>query len=290
MSLSKVDQSTLAKDNPYKTLGNADALVKQKDKLDRLAEKEQRELAAQLVLNCPDDELKNFSHAIHAIRPKESSEESFHYMLSRAYEVRCRIKGLHDSANPNPHRSLVAPDFDADLYNEFSELAEQLVNQKSSAIAENLALLAPEEEQSKLARNIAIGFRNTNLGPALNEALVLKRDLSRYLLSDSPYNFFLSTEFNHESCLKFPRLLSLATAKEDQVVTKMAATPEVKRAKILELMTAAFPDSSLLSKTQNLFATAPKAAAPMEGIFQVRTPKLSSFPREKGHEVPSLSL
>ncbi|RUR04147.1 hypothetical protein [Legionella sp. km772] len=280
MSLSKLDLTTLAKANPYLTLGNADALVEHQEILDSLSETDQKELATNLLFHCPDKELKALGHAIRAIKPHDKDNGCFYHVLNRGFETRSRIKGLYDPANAHPHYLLSGADFAADLFNEFAELSARLLDKKELAIACKLALTTPQEARNSLARNVRTAFPDSLLSTKLGAAFALRREIDVSLLGDAPYNFFLSAEFNKDSYLEFAELFQLIDDKVEEIAAKMAGTPEIKRAQVLENMIALFPGSSLVEKTTDLFAAPVKTKAPVSGMFQVASPKATSTQKD----------
>lgn len=286
MSSSKVDLSTLAK-NPYTEFGSAETLIAKQKELDSLPKEKQKELAESLMLHCPDDELKGFSHAVRALRAHTQDDACFYHVLNGAYATRCRIKGLYDPVNKHPHTLLSGEDFAPDLFNEFAELSTKLLAEKDEDIAMSLALSTPEKDRSTVARNVTIAFPKSTLAETLGAAFTLRKEIDA-LLSNEPYNFFLSPEFSVNNCARFgKKLFTLVDDKEDEIALKMANTPEVKRKLVLERMESVIRDSSLFEKTRIAFGVPVRLAAPTDGMFQ-KSPKL--VPHVNKEDAPGMSL
>lgn len=197
---------------PYKELGSGDALAEHLDELNQLNDQEMRSLASAMVLDCPRDELNQFGHAIEAARRPQDDEKSFHAALSQAYEVKKRIFSLFDPRNANPHKFILDSEFDEALFNNYNELALDVLRDNETAIAQRLALTTPKEDRSRLALNIRNMFPQTVLVTKIGAAFTLRRNIDELLLGEEPEKFFLSNrDFSVDLCLEFsglfPKLL-----------------------------------------------------------------------------------
>ncbi len=284
MTLSKEQIKALA--NPYQELGNGDALAEHLEELNKLDEEERRELATKIVFDCPEGELNALGHAIKASKMHGSVEETFYDVLSRAFEVRSRIKGLHDSRNLNPHNLLLGKEFNTDLFNEFNAFSLSLVDKKALAIAIKLTLSTPVEQRNDLIRNARNAFPGSLFVSKLGAAFALRREID-LLLGDEPYKFFISPEFNENSYLEFAELFQLIEENDEEIAAKLATTPEVKRAMVLERMALIFPGSILLANTQKVLAEPVKSTAPTSGIFQ-SSPVSTTLPQEDNTANPTI--
>ena len=261
--------------NPFEHLRDADALIEHQEELDALEENKQRELASKLLMSCPDKKLNTYGHAISAIRPHDESDGCFYHVLNRAYRTKSIIKALHQA--PKPQDFLLGKDFDLSLFHEFGALSLDSLKGKEIEIAKKLALIDSEDERNALAVKAENAFPGSPFASQLRAAFALRRDIDRLLKSDAPYNFFLSPEFDAELCKQFTSLFN--SIVPEAIAEKMAATPEVKRERVLERIGAAFPDTVLFDSTRILFSKPVKSVAPIESTF--KTPNAEE-PKDPG--------
>ncbi|MBL7481563.1 lpg0008 family Dot/Icm T4SS effector [Legionella bononiensis] len=210
--------------NPYKDLGNGDALAEHREGLNQLSAEQKKDLATRMVLECPQTELKNFGREIEAARVPHADGETFHSVLFQAYEVKKRIHSLLDPRNKNPHLLILDKEFDEELFNNYKDLALQVLDTNETAIAERLAQTTPEESRHQVALNVKGIFPDTLFATKIGQAFALKRDIDRLLLGDNPNEFFSSREYSVDSCLEFSGLFNVTENKESSIAAKLALT------------------------------------------------------------------
>jgi hypothetical protein len=270
MTLSVEQIKALA--NPYAELGDSDSLIEHREQLNSLSEQEQRDIAIKIISHCPNTNLNELGYVIRALKPHGNTEETFADVISRVFDLRKRIMGLTDDRNSNPHKLLLAPEFESDLFAEFNKFSLQLLNSNEATIAKNLVLSTPEKKRFELVFNVRNAFPGSLLVTKLGEAFTLRREIEHHLLSEKPYNFFTSLEFNPQSYLELGELLlKLIKGKEDLILSNLETTPEGRRSTVLANMESIFSNntlfSALLEKTKELFKTPTKTTAPTTSIF-----------------------
>ncbi|AHE65607.1 hypothetical protein [Legionella oakridgensis] len=143
--------------------------------LDALPSREKIDIATQMVLSVASESLRAFNYDVEALRHPEKNEETFHETISQALEVRQRLESILDLRNRHPHRQLLAPEFNVDLYIKFSFLCISLIAEQAEKLAARLAETTPFEHKSELARNINLAFgERSPLALAINEAMLAR--------------------------------------------------------------------------------------------------------------------
>lgn len=209
--------------NPYKTLGTGDALAEHRDELNLLTFDEMKALASHMVLECPQDELKYFGHAIEAARRPQDDEKSFHSVLQQAYEIKQRLLSLLDIKNKNPHNYILGNEFDDKLFNQFHDLALNVLKDNETTIATRLALTTPNESKNQLIINLTKVFPRSSFATQVGAAFTVRRDIERLLLSDKPETFFSSREFSVDLCLEFSALFTVLLKDHETTVGEALA-------------------------------------------------------------------
>lgn len=218
---------------PYATLRTGEALSEHREQLNQLPLEEMRDLAAKLVLGCPQEELRDFGYAIEAIRQPHSDEKCFHAVLVKAFEVKKRLLSLLDSRNTKPHLLFLGAEFDETLFNEFNSLALHVMEDNEAEIAGKLAKFTPEDKRSELKNNLDRQFPESLITTKVGQAFTIRRDIDNLLLSDRPYQYFLSRDFCVDSDVEFPELFQVIIGKESSIAGKLALnTPAEDRSKI----------------------------------------------------------
>lgn len=223
-------------ENPYQDLGNGDALAQHRDELNKLTPEEQMNLASRMVLGCPSTELRGFRHVIEAAINLSAKDENqtFYSVLSDAYEVKSRIFALLDSRNPNPHRLLLDRELNKKMFNNFNQLAMDVLNNNEAAIAERLAITTPQDARNQLALNVNEIFPDSPFASKLDHAFAIRNDIDSLLLSDHPEQFFISPEFSIDRCIEFKGLFRTLTEQDaSSIAQKLAlSTPKEQRNKV----------------------------------------------------------
>ena len=269
-----------------------DSLIEHRTQLDSLSEPEKREMATKIISHCPATQLNQLGHVIRALKVPGSTEETFHEVISRVFEIRKRIMGLSDDLNPAPHKLLLGAEFNSDLFAEFKEFSLQQLDSKEVVIAQKLALSTmdlSEEERSTLVSNAQIAFPDSLFVTKLGAAFALRREIEHHLLGDKPYNFFTSLEFNPQSYLEFVELFKLIKDKDETIISNLVTTPEVKRAAVLARMESIFPNSTLLEQTTKLYKMPLKTTAPTSSIFQLSPTPAAAALKEEANAGTNLS-
>ncbi|KTD11808.1 hypothetical protein Lgra_1266 [Legionella gratiana] len=205
-------------ENPYEQLSNGDALAEHAKVLNQLSEKEQKTLATKIIAACPDSKFKQYGRYIDALRIFEA--DGFHAVLFDAYQVKHRIFTLLDPRNKRP-QALFLEEFNPDIFNNFSELAKEVLKGNEQAIAERLALCTPEGSRSKLARNIEITFPHSTFATKSKAAFAIRHNID-ILLGENPEQFFESRDFNKDAYNMFPGIFqTLLKGQEEQIGKKL---------------------------------------------------------------------
>ncbi|PWY55834.1 hypothetical protein DGG96_09975 [Legionella qingyii] len=247
MAFTRIDLTALK--NPYEHLSDGDALAKNAKELNALSAKEQVSLATKIIAACPDSKFKQYGHQIKSLESLATSEETFHSVITEAYQVRQRITSLLDPRNKAPHTLFSGKEFNPASFHRFSTLAEQVLESNESAIAERVALCAPEHERSQIAHNISIAFPKHILEVKTQIAFMLRRNIERLLLGNNPEKFFTSRDFNKETCKMFVNMFrTLLNGHEATIGEKLGALESQAQASIkrnLELLhTEAFDETN----------------------------------------------
>lgn len=222
-------------ENPYAALSNADSLNENAAVLNALSKDEKIALATKIISECPADKFCNYGRQIEALRHPLNPVGGFYHVLNQAHQVRHMITALMDQRNKKPYLLFVSEEFNHDLFNQFSTLANHVLEGNQTAIAERLALFTPEKYRSTLSFNIKFTFSNKELSTNLQCAMTLVRNIERYLLGEQPESFFSSRDFDHDTCTKFEQTLSVKLkGHEEQIGAKLAAIGSAEtRKKIL---------------------------------------------------------
>ncbi|MGQ3889620.1 hypothetical protein ACQUW5_11370 [Legionella sp. CNM-1927-20] len=213
--------------NPYKELfEDNDTLAENRDSLEQLSYKDKLTVTTKMLLACPNNQLRMLSARAEELRHHQEPEDSFHRVLSRGLEVRHRIQAMADQQNPHPQNNLLDNEFNADLFNEFGELKIKLTERELTELVNNLVLKTPDNQIQELSKNIRAGLSETNLGPALSEAFVLRRLLT-LLQSQQPHQAFTSSDFNSDLFHKYPCLVtSFLSGHEAEIAQRLANSNE----------------------------------------------------------------
>ncbi|STX30154.1 Uncharacterised protein [Legionella beliardensis] len=241
-------------------LDDSDALVENRATLDNLSYSDKIELATNMITACPTEELRAFSARAESLRHHEESAESFHSVLSRGLEVRQRIQAIANPNNPHPQNDLLGREFNADLFNEFSDLKTKLVADNLDELVFNLATKTTDEQARELNKNIRTGLSETELAPTLRNAFLVKRLLAS-LTSSNPQEAFTSPEFNPGLFHEYPRLVKFYLAgHEAEIAQKLALSSEKNQiGRQLEALKVSAIDGA--SPLDNLYAAFQKAVA-----------------------------
>jgi hypothetical protein len=235
--------------NPYNDLGKGEAFAPHAEELEKLTLHDKKRLAADIVFDCPNAELKHLGHKIEALRtPAQNNHESFHTLINQAYHVKKLILSVLDDRNKHPHHAFLGKEFNADLYNAHQKFALRILENKESEMAERLALSTPSTERTTLTRNVSSIFPNSLLLNKLNAAMTLRSDIDDLLLGNNPETFFASPDFNVDVCLEFNWLVTkLIAGKEESIGKKLATVDSGSRSTIgkqLEQLTASAHDKT----------------------------------------------
>jgi hypothetical protein len=236
--------------NPYQQLVAEDNLAENCEVFEELTAKEKRALATKIVLGCPHGKRNNLHHQINALKQIEESPQCFRQILATALVIRQRIHAM-ENHHPSPYKFLLGEEFNADLYNEFSELVSILFNNKQTprSIAENLAILTPPESILQLSRNVRAAFSGTSLPGHLGQAFLAGKLLDT-LRSEAPLKFFDSPEFTNKLFFQFPSLVTKRLqGSEHHIASRLSGDPLANHAKIIETL----QDLSFMDDTPNPF-------------------------------------
>ncbi|KGP63791.1 hypothetical protein EP47_06120 [Legionella norrlandica] len=243
-------------EHPYEVLGNGDALAENREELNKLTTEEKLNLATRLILECPPNELRNFAFAMEALRVPTNDSESFHSVLSQAYEVKRRIIALLDPKNKNPHSMILDKEFDEELFNNFNQLAIDVLAKNEATIAARLAETTPSQECSRVSQNINNIFPKSLFAAKVGQAFAVRRDIERLLLGNRPDLFFSSREFRTDACIEFANLFRVIQDKESSIAGKLALhTPAEMRDDVAKkIKSFCAEDNDLTIKVQSAFA------------------------------------
>lgn len=262
--------------NPFRALGDADALSRHAIELKLLDQREMRELAKKLVFHCPNDKIKDYSHDKESLA---NVNPEFYEILSRAMDIKQRYYSLIDSQNPSPAQFFIGEEFSADLYHEFEDLFVDLINDNAINIAIHLAKTTAPKIEHELTRNLH------NIMPAkayelFGTAFQLRHEVTALLCSENPERFFLSAEYSVDSCLKFlPLIEHLIEHKEEAIGHKLAQTSEGQLKQIaaqLRILEESPADNNAFKRIAKAFNEA------ADHRFQMQDKKISSARRTFG--------
>ncbi|HHT0594567.1 TPA: lpg0008 family Dot/Icm T4SS effector [Legionella anisa] len=214
----------IALENPYEQLSDGDALAKNAEMFNTLSNKEQVALATKIIVGCPEAKFKQYAHHIRALGNLTKSEDSFHSVLSEAYQVRLRINSLLDSRNKTPHSLFLGREFNPAPFHRFSTLAKHVLESNEPAIAERLALCASEQDRSQIAHNASTMFPKHILAEKIQIAFILRRNIEKLLLGDNPEKFFASRDYSKDTCRMFINMFrTLLKGHEETIGEKLCA-------------------------------------------------------------------
>lgn len=221
--------------DPYTTLGNSDAIAENLIALNKLSPEDKISVATKIIQFCPKEELKGFWHVVDAARKLSGPDDTFHQVLSQAYEVKKRIVALDDPQNTHPHHFLLDQEFDAELYDQFNNLALSALAGNELKVAQRLAITTPADKRSKLCANVNNVFPNSDFGSLLGSSFALCREIESKLLSTNPETFFTSDEmktvegdFSVDLCNQFSGVFPKYLAGKEQTIGERLADIECK--------------------------------------------------------------
>ncbi|MCW8400659.1 hypothetical protein OQJ26_17910 [Legionella sp. PATHC038] len=233
-------EELIALENPYEHLSDGDALAENAKAFETLSRKEKIAMATKLIAACPEAKFKQYGNHIKALGGLIKNEDSFHSVITEAYQVRQRINSLLDPRNRSPHVLFSAKEFNPAPFFQFSALAKQLLESNESEIAERLALCVPEQERHQIAFNVGIAFPKSILNEKIHHAFLLRRNIEKLLLSDTPDKFFTSRDYDGDSCRMFVNMFRvLLKGQEESIAGKLCALESVSRSSVkrhLELL------------------------------------------------------
>lgn len=268
-------KTLLGFENAYEELNTegelGDNLAENLATLNNFTAQEQKLLASNLVLNCPESQLRDLNATIQALYqpiPKGNSN-SFYEVLNSHLQVRQKILALFDKQNKHAARLFCE---EQDLLNFCSEFALECLKGKEIALATQLALKTEDRTvRSQIISNVCRIFPDSEFSQKLSNAFILLREMEDKLFSETPHNFFLSPEFNADNYLEFPQLLELIK-KDPAIPARLINTPEVKKARVLEGIEQLYPNSLFLESTRQSFSIPQKLLAPQSaGTFNTRS-------------------
>ncbi|KTC80881.1 hypothetical protein Lche_2901 [Legionella cherrii] len=242
-------EELIALENPYEHLSDGDALAENAKAFETLSGKEKIAIATKIIAACPEAKFKQYGHHIKALGGLIKDEGSFHSVITEAYQVRQRINSLLDPRNKSPHVLFSAKEFNPAPFSQFSALAKQLLECNESEIAERFALCVPEQERHQIAFNVGIAFPKSILKEKINHAFLLRRNIEKLLLGDTPDKFFTSRDYDGDSCRMFVNMFRvLLKGQEESIAGKLCALESVSRSSVkrhLELLhTEAFDETN----------------------------------------------
>lgn len=249
-------EQIIGMDNPYKELGSPKLVAENLEALNNLDQEAKLEVASRMVLGCPNDGLNDFYHTVSAAKGSENDEESFYTFLSEAYEVKSKLVGLMDERLPDPHRFLLDKEFDYELFTKYQYLALGVVNEQALSVALRLAKTTPNNDRSKVARNLNNVFKKTEIAATVGHVFTIARDIEGLLLSDTPYEFFNSRDFDRNACIQFAELFKCIEGKQTQIATKLVlSTPTDKRNDVVSKLNGIRDEGNeLATRTRTAFA------------------------------------
>lgn len=231
MELSAKD--ILGLQNPFKELGNSDALNENINTITTMTFDEQRKLAVGIIMNCPQNELKQFRGVINGINPHNPNENNFSAFLSSAHEIKSRLLSILDPRNNNPHVALL--EIEPGIFSNYMDLVTNTISQNENPFVLNLALKTPQKMQSKLSEKISLLFPipQYSISTELQQAFNFKRKLEATLLSEQPELFFNDDRDLIDTCRKFSSLMeAIIKDKEEGIGIKLSRLEHHQRASI----------------------------------------------------------
>lgn len=206
-------------DEAYNALNNADLLLEHSQELEKLSPEEMNSLAERIIIGCPNSEMQTFGFAIDAL---QKSAPSFSPIIYLAYETKKRILALSDPRNPHPHSFLLGNEFNAEIFDQFNNLALTLLKDNEIAIATRLAKTTPREDWSTLCMNVRNAFPGSTFSVKVATAYSLRREIEDHLLGEKPQDFFSSREFKPDLCHEFYDLVTeLVKGHEENIGKKL---------------------------------------------------------------------
>lgn len=225
-------QDILDSSNPYDMFDNGDTLAEHRKILDAFSAEEKKTLATKIICGCPQDKLKAFGQTIRSLSSLVPEEkETFYSVISAAHQVRTKIMNLLDPLNKQPN-NLFLDESLPDLFNKFNKLAQNVLEDHETAIAERLALLTPDEHSGLVTKKVGIMFERHSFSETIGIAFTLKHNVKQ-LLGKNPESFFMSRDFNVSHWHQFPSLFEGIKGNEEQIGQKLSQV-EDKKLKIIE--------------------------------------------------------
>lgn len=246
--------------NPYQELGNGDVLAEHQGELDKLEKKEMIELASQMVLDCPPENLTDLGNALNALRVINNEQESFHNILSKAFTIKKILIALLDPQNNKPHHMILNNELNEEHCKEFMGLALTILKDNESKIAQRLTITTSINQQVQLKTNIKKLFPESELDTKVEEALALHQHISNLLLGEDPQLFFSHDEFSVDSCLEFSEVVAhLIKGYEKEIGEKLALVHIHERSKVCRLLEQLNPSAHEQESSFKLIASAMSA-------------------------------
>ncbi|KTD42793.1 lpg0008 family Dot/Icm T4SS effector [Legionella parisiensis] len=224
MAFTRID--IIALENPYEQLSDGDALAKNAEVLNTLSNKEQVALATNIIAACPEAKFKQYAHHIRALGNLTQSADTFHSVLSEAYQVRQRLNSLLDSRNKTPHALFLGKEFNPGPFHRFSTLAKHLLESNEPAIAERLALSVPEQDRSQVAHNLSTMFPKHILAEKTQLAFMMRRNIEKLLLGDNPEKFFTNRDYSKDTCRMFINMFRTLLKGQEETIGEKLCTIE----------------------------------------------------------------
>ncbi len=219
--------------NPYIQLGNSNALAEHRIELNKLDVEKMKTLAIKMVTDCPQEELVAFQLATEALRsPHHPEQTSFHYILNQALTIKKLIIDLNNPANETPWQ-IIMNEFNPARFHPYNEFTLTLLKDQQLVIT-RIALTTPAEQRNPVAKKCNTVFPGTAFTTSIHAAFTLQRTIETLLLGNEPAQFFLSRDFNSDTCYKFSALCATLLANKEQLIgEKLALLPEIGRAQVL---------------------------------------------------------
>ncbi|SFL61260.1 hypothetical protein [Legionella jamestowniensis] len=142
-------QELVSMENPYELLitkDNGTSLNESSEAIQQLSVKQRTALVTTIILQCPTDGFSKLNAMVH----RTLCPEKFAGAVERACILNRLITKLHGDT---PHLVFSNPEFDVSLFHEFADLVDHLIPDRK-AFSEKLAASAPQEQHSKIARQL----------------------------------------------------------------------------------------------------------------------------------------
>lgn len=243
-----IKDDLLVMEQPYeKLIMDGDSISESHEELEKLSRKEKIALITKMLLQCPHDSIELFRTKIAILENKEANEKCFHAIAKKALQVHLALFEILNPDNSQPYNLFLQDSYDADLFNQFHQLSQAIVDENATVLASVLANTTPAKKVNQLILNVRAAFSDTKFLESLRQALVLKHQLDS-LNGDKPHEVFTSYDFNPSLFHKFPTVVSCQLAhKQDAIAKKLADAPQKYYSHIgrqLEALTSVAHDSS----------------------------------------------